>query len=310
MVRVKKIFFTVLTVILGLTFIVSALTKLYPVELFELTLIDIGVANWFLAPVFARLLIGVEFFLGILLLLNFRLRQFTLKATIALLVLFTFYLIYLLITGGNQGNCKCFGDVFYMTPVASIIKNLILLALAIAIYIWHTGFEYNWKKGILILSLLLGFSIPFILNPPDFIVSYRFLTNETGYELRIDTLYTSTDLAPPSVELRKDKHILAFMSLRCPHCRIAAYKLYLIKKQFPEASIYMVLNGKTEDIDAFFADTKATNIPYMILNGPRFRELGGIQLPSIYYLENKIVVKKINYLQLEINDTKSFFQKK
>jgi hypothetical protein len=306
----KKILFTFLTVILGLTFIVSAVTKLYPVELFELTLIDIGVANWFLAPVFARLLIGVEFFLGILLLLNFRLTRFTLKATIALLVLFTFYLIFLWITAGNEGNCKCFGDIFYMTPVQSIIKNLIMLGIAVAIYIWHAGFDFKWKKVIIILSVLIGFSLPFFLNPPDFIVSYRFNTDETGYKLDLDTLYTSTDIAKPTIELRKDRHIVAFMSLTCPHCRIAGYKLFLIKKQMPEASIFMVLNGKPKHLSEFFADTKATNIPYMMLKGERFATLGGFQLPAIYYIDDQIVVKKVNYLQLNVDEVKEFFTKK
>ena len=307
MILFKKILFTILSVILGLAFILSAIAKLFPVELFELTLIDIGIANWFLAPIFARLMIGVELFLGLLLLLNFRLKQFTLKATIGLLVLFTLYLIFLWVTGGNQGNCKCFGDKIYMTPVESIIKNLILIGIAVVIYIWHSGFNFKFKKIIMLFSLLVGFASPFIINPPDFIVSYRFNTDEAGYKLNVDTLYNSPDLVKPSIELRKEKHIVAFMSLTCPHCRIAGYKLYLIKKQYPDASIFMVLNGKPKNLSAFFADTKATNIPYMMLKGERFVMLAGYQLPAIFYIENEIVVKKVNYIQLDVKDVNDFF---
>ena len=156
----KKIIFSSISVILGLVFVFSGLTKLYPIELFELTFVDLGVASWYTAPVIARLMISIEFFLGIMLILNFSLRKFTLKATIAILVVFTVYLIVQLIMEGNKGNCKCFGNVLVMTPLESIIKNLVMLAVSLVLYRWHKGFTLPFRKIIVILVVLSSLSLP------------------------------------------------------------------------------------------------------------------------------------------------------
>ena len=69
----KRISGSILSLGLGLIFIYSGYTKLYPViETFEFTFIDIGVANWYTAPLIARLLIGLEFFIGLLLILKIK----------------------------------------------------------------------------------------------------------------------------------------------------------------------------------------------------------------------------------------------
>ena len=306
---IKKILFITLTVLLGLVFIFSGLTKLYPVELFELTLIDLKVSNWITAPVLSRLMIATEFFLGALLVLNFSLRKFTLKATAAILVVFTIYLIIQLAIEGNKGNCKCFGNVLIMSPLEAIIKNLVMLAVAVVLFIWHKGFVLPFKKLIMILVLLASLSMPFILNPPDFIMAYQARPETVGYKMNLDTLYNSTDIQKPVVDLRKGKHIIAFMSLTCRHCRIGAYKLHIIKKQRPEISMYLVLNGDNNKLEPFFADTKASNIPYIMLLGERFTDLAGFVMPAIVLVDNSIVEQKLNYLELDIDKIDAWLKK-
>ena len=87
----KRIIYFTLSSLLGMVFIFSGYIKLYPIEAFELNFIDVGIANWFTAPIIARLLIGLEIGLGLLLLLQFEYRKFTLKAVMA-------YLYFLLCT--------------------------------------------------------------------------------------------------------------------------------------------------------------------------------------------------------------------
>lgn len=295
---IKKILLIALTVLLGLVFIFSGLTKLYPIELFELTFIDLGVANWQTAPFISRLFIGMEFFLGIMLIFNIKLRKFTLKATIALLVAFTIYLFIQMFVEGNKGNCKCFGNFLVMTPLESIIKNLVMIAVAAFLYFMRHDITYRFQKLLIILGIISSLSLPFILNPPDFIASYRFQEETTGYKLEMDTLYTSTDLIPPKVDLRKGKHIIAFMSLTCKHCRVAAYKMHIINKENPDIPFYFILNGKEENLKSFFDDTKTSNIPYMMLPKDRFLKLAGPSWPAILFVNNSIVEEKPNFITL------------
>ena len=117
--------------------------------------------------------------------------------------------------------------------------------------------------------------------------------------MNLDTLYTSTDIQKPVVDLRKGKHIIAFMSLTCRHCKVAAYKIHILNKQHPEIPFYFILNGDEKKLQSFFDETKSENIPHMILNGERFIRLAGYNMPSIVFLNNSIVDKKTNYLNLK-----------
>lgn len=307
---IKKIFLGILSTLLGFVFLFSGLTKLYPIELFELTFIDMGVANWQTAPIISRLFISLEFFLGIMLVLNIRLRKFTLKATIGMLVFFTIYLIAQIILEGNKGNCKCFGNYLVMTPLESIYKNLVMLAIALVLLVLHHDIKYRFQKLLIVLGILASLSLPFILNPPDFISSYRFQEETTGYKLDLDTLYTSTDNAAPEVDLREGKHVIAFMSLTCKHCRIAAYKMHIMYKQNPDIPFYMILNGKKENLKPFFDDTKCENIPHIMLLGERFVTLAGFNLPAIMFINNSVVEEKANYITMSYDKVIKWLNKK
>jgi len=305
----KKIIYSIITTLLGLVFIFSGLTKLYPIELFELTFIDLGVASWQTAPFISRLFIGLEFFLGIMLVLNIKLRKFTFKATIGLLVAFTIYLFIQMYFEGNKGNCKCFGNFIVMTPLESIIKNLIMILVAGFLYFVKHDIRYRFQKLLMVLGIIASLSLPFILNPPDFIATYQMQPQTTGYKLELDTLYTSNDISKPSIDLRKGKHIIAFMSLTCKHCRIAAYKMHVMKKQDPDIPFYFILNGDKENLVPFFEETKTSNIPYILLLGPRFVSLAGYNMPSIVFVNNSVVEQKVNYININLNGINEWLKK-
>ncbi|MBU0489442.1 MAG: DoxX family protein [Bacteroidetes bacterium] len=288
--------------LLGLIFIFSGYTKLFPVELFEYTFIDIGVGGWKTAPFLARLLIGLEFFVGILLLLNFRLKKFTLKGAIGLLIAFTIYLLWLIIIEGNQGNCKCFGNAIYMTPLESIWKNLIMIGILFLLYRFHPQFHWRFQKIIIIVALLASIATPFVLNPVDLNVAARMQDDAANYAVDLSPLYYQEDYPPPKEDLSKGKHIIAFMSLTCRHCRLAGYKMHVIAKRNPEIPFFLVLNGDDSMLEDFFTDTKASDIPYTMLLGENFINLAGVRLPAILWVEDSLVIRKTNYLAMEEED--------
>jgi hypothetical protein len=306
----KKVFLIILSILVGLIFVFSAYVKLYPVELFELTFIDLGVANWFIAPFIARIMIAMEFFIGLLLISNLFLNKFTLRITIGVLLLFTIYLTGLIIVEGNSGNCKCFGNFISLTPLESIFKNIILIIISLIIYKFHKGIQWKYFKILFVAIILSSISAPFILNPIDISTSREILNeSEINYKLDLDVLYGNPKVVQPKEDLRKGKHIIAFMSLSCPHCRIGAYKMYIIKKRNTDIPMFFVLNGKQEKLQPFFDDTKATNIPYTILLGHDFIRLAGLNLPAIFWVDNSIVVKRTSYFELDQNEIEEWLNK-
>lgn len=298
----EKIIAIALSVLLGVVFIYSAYTKLLPIiETFEFTFVDIGIANWYTAPIFARLMIGLELLTGVLLIFNYRLQKFTLILSAITLTVFIVYLIFQIMISGNNGNCGCFGEHLKMTPLEAIFKNIIMLIVVAVIYFFHEGWNTKFHRLLLAISISTCCLVPFIINPIDYSYTSNNQNEKINYHLDLDILYEKRDTLKvelPKVNLRKGKHVVAFLSLTCSHCRIAAKKFRLIHKRNPSLPIYFILNGNKSNYADFINDTKANEIPSSYCLGKSFVQLASAQLPRIYYLNNCVVEKKLDYFEL------------
>ena len=125
-----------LRIIVAVLFIVSALAKLskghlldspyFAISTFEVKqLYPMGFSEGF-APYFSRTLIGIELALGLLLLQKNYLRKFIIPVTVLLLLVFIGHLSYVtFLSGGNSGNCGCFGELLPMTPIQADRKSVV-----------------------------------------------------------------------------------------------------------------------------------------------------------------------------------------
>lgn len=306
----KKIAFVILSVLLGAVFILSAYTKLYPIEPFEYTFVDLGIANWKLAPFIARFFIGLEFFIGALFILNIRVKA-TCKIAGGALIFFSLYLLGLIFIVGNKGNCGCFGNYFFMTPLQALIKNAIMLLIIVVLYKKHDGFKFRGVNILFYILVIAAFVLPHMLNYVDFSYSQAYLfKHDKDFKLELDSLYNHAEVNTPPQSLRTGKHVIAFMSLTCPHCRVASKKMKIMKDRNPNISIYFVLNGDEEMLAPFFEDTKAKNIPFCILLGKSFVFLAGTEMPSIYLVNNGVVENRVDYFHLDQDEIEKWMNKK
>lgn len=297
----KNILWGLLNLALAILFIFSAYTKLYPIEPFEFTFVDLGVSNWQIAPVMARAMIGLEFMIGILLILNIQLKKFTYPLTVGVLVFFIIYLLVQIFTTGNNGNCGCFGQVLVMTPLQAIIKNIVMVFLVLLLRKYYTGFEIpKFKSEIKLVSIAFAFVLPYMLNPVQYDYSEAYLNRpDENFELPADTIYKNAVFTEEPPDFKSGKHIMAFLSLSCQHCRIAAKKLRIMLEKNPGLPVYFILNGEKEKLKSFFDDTKAEGIPHCILNGKGFVFLAGTELPVIYLVNKSMVEHDISYFDLD-----------
>lgn len=294
----KKVVLSILSALLGATFLYSAYTKLLPIQTFEYTLVEFVHMPWWMAAVSSRILVGVEVALGTLLLFNiYGSGRWVLKLSMAIMLLFSVYLIYLWATAGNDVNCGCFGDVIWMSPSSSLVKNAIIIIAIALLMRWHSGIQTRWAKyaslGVLIIVTALPlFIYPIPASQPSFL-------NEDKYELDMSAIYENEKRQAPPVDVRRGKHVIAFMSLTCPHCKMAAYKMQLMVKDNPDLSMFMVLNGDSTLLAPFWEKTKAQNIPHTMLYGKDFISLSGINLPAIYWINDSWVEARSTYIDLD-----------
>jgi hypothetical protein len=309
---VKKILLILTSISIGALFILSAITKIYPMEPFEYQFVDIGVATWKTAPFIARFFIGIEFFLGMLFVLNISIKRFTSKFAIALLAFFIAYLSYKIYTTGNVGNCGCFGEAIKMSPLEGILKNVALIVLCLFLYFLYDEELWNnsWKKIVVPILLIGSMCLGFFVYPIDAKFSSTMDTKTVNYKVPLALMYKDTRTEKPTIDLTKGKHIIAFLSLTCPHCKIAAQKLRVMHKKNPTIPFYLALNGDKKLESSFFEETQAQDIPHNLFIGAQdWIQIAGINLPIIMYINNGIVEKKTNGLDLDQDDIEKWLNK-
>lgn len=306
---------------MGCVFLVSGFTKggfpfpfSSPIEPFEYTFVDLGIGNWQMAPFIARLLIGLEFFIGLLLVFNIKLKKIAYKLGIFTLVIFCIYLILLMMFSGNKGNCGCFGEVFVMTPFWALIKNIGMLLVFGILYKFHNGWENKLSTTILWVSLGAAVALPFIWNPVELSYSEAYLNKpDENFNLPLDSLYNHATLNVPPKTLSQGKHVIVFLSLTCPHCRIAANKIRIIHERNPAIPFYFVLNGEDKNLKPFFEETHTEDIPHCMLVGGKpinyFIYLAGTNMPAIYMVNNSVVEHNVNYVALDQTEIEKWLAK-
>lgn len=158
-------------------------------------------------------------------------------------------------------------------------------------------------KPTLIITLLACISIPIILSPPEsiYIKEHEPLMAEP---IPLSILYYSDKNLPPSIELRKGKHVLLFLSLTCTYCKKAAKRLKIMKQKHPELPFYAIMNGDSSDLKPFLLETTMDNIPYTLFKGPEQFALmnGGFSLPTIKWVKDTITQRESNYLSINENE--------
>lgn len=292
---IKRITGFILLLALSAVFLFSAVAKLQFIQPFEWSFTDILPINITAAAVIARLFIGLEFMLGLFLLGHIFLEKFTYRVTLILLILFTIYLVLLLIKTGNNGNCGCFGEMYTMSPLAAIGKNIAMIAATGILMRIYPVKPYR-KQVIVGISLLTAsFTIPFVISPVYIFSSSPFLHEAVN----LNPLYKYAKPAP-ATDLRKGKHIIAFFSLTCPHCKHAAYHMQVLYKQYPDMPFYAVLGGKPLHLKEFITESKLTTLPHTLLEQVQaFTSMAGNAVPAIYWVNDGIIEKKSYVSELE-----------
>ena len=316
----------ILRLIISALFLLSAVAKLYPSPYFAISTFEVkqlyplGFSEGF-APYFSRILIGIEFALGIAILLKDYLKKITIPATILLLAVFTIHLSYTTFVSGNAGNCGCFGELIPMTPVEAIIKNIIAIGLLIWLFkiLPADGKSNFWLLKSVGLGCILALFMVAPIRPVAEVIeeptseiqdnlgvvvdSSALLTvEEPKAEIAKDTAKKveekKTEDAPKKVKsgyekyfpgIDNDKKILCYFVPGCDHCMDTAKELNEMRKKdknFPP--VYVIfMNEEPEKIPTFF-EFAGTKFPYKMIDViPFWTELGsGRDTPGVKYLWN------------------------
>ena len=302
--NVKKYFPWFVRILISGLFLLSAFAKIYPdpsfyfsITAFEFKqLVPMGFTME-TAVYFSRIIIGIEFAIGILLLFPYNIKKIIIPATILMLAVFSVHLIIEILTGGNQGNCGCFGALLPMTPLQALIKNLLSIGL-LTLVLYKFSNELVEKNNILITTNITTLCILalFMLIPIQKKTTVS--PSPTGYTEDTTIVKDSIIVKPITDSTKKDdivikdttkkiivvagpkkvksiyskyfpkiddgKKILCFFAPTCDHCMATAKELTELKKADPNFP----------DIQMIFMDEAAEEIP-------KFFKFAGAEYPSL-----------------------------
>ena len=153
---------TILRLLVAIVFITSGFVKAIDVVGFSFKLEEYFSPSVFNMPFFESLalpiaifVVALELLLGIMLLLKIGVKK-TLGVMILLCIFFaflTFYSAYF----NKVTDCGCFGDAIKFTPWQSFIKDIILLAALVILWLWYKNEEQEMPSSLS--KILLGLGI-------------------------------------------------------------------------------------------------------------------------------------------------------
>lgn len=275
-------------IVLGILFIFSAVSKLYPTPIDGLVLFEenqlypIGIID--MAPYFSRLLVAFELLLGMGFIIPFMKLKWHYLVSFSLLGVFSIYLLVQAING-VQDNCGCFGELVSMTPLESLIKNILMLG-AVAYLFYKDEDSIRTFNLFVPLSLFFGLTLSLTFLAPISII------NQTKSELKAKSIYGEID---PIFDY--GNNLICFFDPNCGHCMEVCKKLQdHMNQNKTEYNVYIVFKGgKGQDmIDGFMQETKTT-FKYRVVASKdlmkyRFKN-DELKLPSLVLLNNGKVNK-------------------
>jgi hypothetical protein len=269
----KQLF--IIRIIIGVVFILSAISKLKSTGLFEITLIDQGfISDRLIAAYFSRILISVELFIGLAFFQPFLLKRVVAPLTLISLTIFSIYLGNLLISVPDAENCGCFGEMVKLSPLESLLKNIVLIGLVLYFFI-----KAESKKGKLLIPILL------------LIACFTFVFGAFPIRLLENNAFAKyTHFEPVGlVDLTQGDNLIAVLDVNCEHCQAAARELGKLDQNTDTLPpIYFLIYGEDESANSvqYFFNLTSTNFPYHKIGEDEFFDLIGSAPPRIYWLQN------------------------
>lgn len=306
--EVKTLIQSVIRIILGCTFLLSATLKLISIENFELYVYSFGFFSFVAVSFLTRILIVCEFLIGIGLIFKIFYKQ-TWWTAIAMLAGFTLFLVYAAAFRGNE-NCHCFGDVIELNPIPSIIKNILIFSFLLVVK-RQNELHHPIKPYVIAISVLSALFVAFLGVPPHVLYSKIFKdTNE-----RFNPIAFSSTMAKAPYDTIVDttkNEIIGFVSAGCSHCKAGNRIMQAIFEQNEldkNAFKNIVWASSDSSLNVFKDTTNTQNYSYTRMPPNIIIEINYGLFPTYAFFEKGSFVKAINYKEINEKEIVEFLQK-
>ena len=299
-----------INIVIGSVFIIAAILKLMSIDEFEIYIYSFDIFSFLLTTFVSRIIIIGEFILGLFLILKIN-YKLTWRLTFISLILFTLFLIYVAIFR-QDANCHCFGELVELSPLESIIKNLVMIALLmLGQRATDNGQQTQAQSSklkaqsskLLVLSSTFIVLAVFIISPPDSIYKMIYSTEKEvstvdlykSFDEVVKIDFTEEGLVFDSISSFKEKEnqLIVIVSSGCKYCRLGLKKLSLMMKNEDLATdnVDIFIWGSPEGIEDFRFETMTEDYSYWHIMPNRAIEITYGRFPIFIFLKEKDIIK-------------------
>ena len=298
---------------IGSMFIIAAILKLISIDEFELYIYSFEIFNFLLTTLFSRMLIAGELVLGLLLVFKMC-YKLTWRATLSVQIVFSLFLVYVL-AFRNDDNCHCFGELVELSPLESIVKNIVVIGGLFFIKTQRHRDAETQSKFVKKILLVAAVIIPFVVTPMDSVYkmiysSEKEISTVDFYEtldkvVKMD--FVENDIVFDSVsafETKGDK-IVAVVSSGCKYCRLGVKKFSLIMKNngVSPDNVNVFIWGSREGILNFREETMTEGCYYWHIMPHEAVDITLGRFPTFIILKEKEIVNISDFRDID----ESFF---
>lgn len=299
--------------LVGGVFIIAAILKLISIDEFEIYIYSFNIFSFLLTTFVSRIIIIGEFILGLFLILKIN-YKFTWRISLLTLTLFTLFLTYTAIFR-QDANCHCFGELIELSPLESIIKNVILILLLLLSQKSKDKrqkalSEVQSSKFFVLCSSFFVLLV-FIISPPDSIYKMLYSTEK---EVSSIDLYESFDEVT-KIDFKEDElifdsisdfntkenQLIVIVSSGCKYCKLGMKKLSLMmkKEELSAENIDVFIWGSPEGIVNFRKETMTEDYNYWHIMPNKAIEITYGRFPIFIWIKEKDIIKVGDFRDLD-----------
>lgn len=250
----NPLLFFILRMLFGAMFVASAVLKLLPLDYFELVLMDQLGLSWSVIPLFSRLMVLLEFGLGVAILAGWQLRL-SIIGSLLLLVFFSVYLVAQIASGNGAENCGCFGELIPLDGPSSLIKNVIFILIGGAL-LWKIELAKKWRLWFIAPILV-------VLAIPGLFLAFPMPSFEADADFQLDTALLERNDPFPEDAIGEEEKLVVIMLARCVHCAQLGTLISQLEPSEVEDNLRIIVLGKPEDVEYFIDKTELHDFHYM-----------------------------------------------
>lgn len=284
----------------------SAYSKLEAIGTFEVYIFRSTFLSFDGASILARFIVAAEFVISI-----GSITKWAYKAVWNFTLLFILGMTGFLVKQvafDNDENCFCLGELLEMSPMESFFKNVILIALLLAVRKVEGTLDFKFKGLAATVLYFSALVVPFIISPPDVFVKGQFNPAEHN-QSALDAAISNGDI--PS-RFTKGRKLLSFYSMKCKYCKMSSERISAIvsKGEIDRSQVNIVFGGSAGNAIDFFEETNSQVFEFSRLPAGPFLNITKGKMPLTLLIQDGKVISQMNYKTIDEKEIVEFLSGK